>query len=189
MTGAQHLTASTGLLLISHTLAPKIEPIISKGYGLIHQHYTTSDERTIILASGMTLLYYLGTLLPDIDLQGSTITRLLHFHLPITHRTWTHAIWIPLLIFIASLKIPVLLGLTLGYMAHLICDAFSSQGICFLYPFTQYIHFYNGAKIKNHHYIRLYDSQVPSTGWIMAAIILVIGVTLTLVNHGISFSL
>ena len=82
MTGMQHLASSTGLLLIAHDIAPKIEPVIEKGYALAHQNYLTADERSIPLAAGMITLYYFGTLLPDIDLQESTITRLLHFHLP-----------------------------------------------------------------------------------------------------------
>ena len=190
MTGYQHLTSSTGFLLIASNATSSIEPVLEKGYALINQNYLSSNERSLPITASMIALYYLGTLLPDIDIQSSTISRILHFHLPITHRTWTHTIWIPILLFIASLKMPILLGLVLGYMSHLICDSISTQGVCFLYPLTQYKTFYNGAKIKNHHYIKLYDNTtVPITGWIIAIIPLIIGIGATLVNYGVKFTI
>jgi len=58
--------------------------------------------------------------LPDIDLK-----------LGIKHRTWTHhAVLIPLLLVPAVLsKNPIFLSFAVGYVSHLIADAFTPSGI------------------------------------------------------------
>jgi len=61
--------------------------------------------------------------LPDIDLK-----------LGIKHRTWTHhAILIPLLLIPAILSHnPIILSFAVGYVSHLIADAFTPSGIPYL---------------------------------------------------------
>lgn len=103
----------------------------------------------------------LGSLLPDIDTPDSIIGR--YVHLPIEHRTWTHAIWIPALLFVTAivctgLLCPLLWGLAVGYFAHLIADAVGRAGICWLYPLSNYKRYDSGAFIARGHHIKLYHN-------------------------------
>lgn len=91
----------------------------------------------------------LGSTLPDIDQK-----------LGGTHRGITHAIWIPLLLFGSALfgipRLPIsllnkeyafgfLFGLALGWLSHLIGDAFSTAGIAWFYPIGAYRRYPSGA--------------------------------------------
>lgn len=83
------------------------------------------------------LTFTLGTLLPDIDSEESSIGR--YFGLLsriIPHRTITHTIWIVIMLAAAawSLQSIYLAALTLGYTLHILEDSFSNQGICWFYP-------------------------------------------------------
>lgn len=99
-------------------------------------------------------LFYLGTLLPDIDNSKSTLGRFLY--LPIEHRTWTHAIWFPIILVIVSYWYRPLFWLSFGYFLHLFWDNFSAAGNCFLYPISNYRRYPNYAKVKKGHWFKLY---------------------------------
>ena len=114
---------------------------------------TPPKESPVEIILALTVAWFSATL-PDIDKK-----------LPEGyHRTWTHAIWIPLLIgygFYNSSGIVkiLLLSLFISYMSHLIGDAYSKAGIAWLYPFQQYVHEPNGrfyVKGKRDHYPSLF---------------------------------
>lgn len=71
----------------------------------------------------------------------------------IKHRGWTHAIWFPLFLLWLSLTPligPLFMAFFMGYMSHLIGDAFSIAGVAFLYPFTGYKETKSGGFVLNH---------------------------------------
>lgn len=101
---------------------------------------------TIIMA------FALGSLLPDIDSEKSTIGRYFGpISKSIPHRTITHTIWA--VAFIAGLgwyfdSVHVLV-LAAGYALHILQDTFSRQGIAWFYPiFGGYDHFGSGTVMK-----------------------------------------
>lgn len=98
------------------------------------------------------LSFTLGSLLPDIDSEKSTIGRYVR---PISgiipHRTITHTIWVVLFILALGFyfKSVIVLALGVGYVLHIIEDAFSRQGICWFYPVVgEYVSYKSGATIK-----------------------------------------
>lgn len=87
-----------------------------------------------------TIGAYLGSSLPDIDKKL------------LTHRGITHTLWAILVLAYAcfasrqnGLVFAFLSGLTMAYALHVVCDAFSTAGIAWLYPFQQYKRYASGA--------------------------------------------
>lgn len=87
----------------------------------------------------LLLFFTLGSLLPDIDSENSTLGR---YVTPISrlipHRTYTHTIWVVVLMmgvawYIESVYV---FALALGYTLHILQDSFSKQGIRWFYPFS-----------------------------------------------------
>lgn len=116
------------------------------------------------------ILFVLGTLLPDCDTPESWIGRF--FYLPIGHRTITHTLWVNFIFFFIGMIWKPLMGIALGYFCHLLCDAFSRQGICWLYPLGRYRYFWNGARVKDYHFFFLYNSVL--SGWIVCGIMIIL---------------
>lgn len=113
--------------------------------------------------------FYIGSLFPDIDNENSMLGTFLH--LPIEHRTWTHALWLPIFFSLLALIEPILWWFVLGYMGHLIWDNASRGGVCFWYPISKYRHFGNsGAKIKNGHFVYLYRTGKTSEGIVVGVV-------------------
>lgn len=83
------------------------------------------------------LSFSLGSVLPDIDSEDSTIGKYIKpISRMIPHRTITHTIWAVLLIggaawFFQSIY---LFALAVGYAVHIAEDSFSEQGIRWFYP-------------------------------------------------------
>lgn len=127
------------------------------------------------------VFFYLGTLLPDIDTEKSLLGRI--FHLPIEHRTWTHAVWFPLLFVVIGFWFAPFWWLAFGYVLHLFFDSLSRGGICWLYPFRRYIGFDSGAKVAKGHRIKLYSTGEISE-YIVAGIVVFIAV-ITVVVYAI----
>lgn len=87
-----------------------------------------------------------GSYAPDIDIPQSTLGKkfkLISKHL--THRGFTHTLIVPLLLFFlmsytAGSGIPIipelLLGFEVGYVAHIIADAFNKKGVPLFWPLT-----------------------------------------------------
>lgn len=94
-----------------------------------------SGGRDLVWAMVAASLVLLGSLLPDIDHDKSFLGRYVHLNVP--HRTWTHAIWWPLLLFALSSKWPLLFWVGLGWLVHEVFDNMSKAGVCFLYPITK----------------------------------------------------
>ncbi|WP_078598658.1 metal-dependent hydrolase [Evansella clarkii] len=85
----------------------------------------------------MLLFFALGTILPDIDSETSTLGRYVTpISRAIPHRTITHTIWIVLLAAGVAwyTESVYLLALALGYTLHIVEDSFSKQGIRWFYP-------------------------------------------------------
>jgi membrane-bound metal-dependent hydrolase YbcI (DUF457 family) len=83
------------------------------------------------------LAFTLGTVLPDIDSENSTIGKYITpISRAIPHRTITHTIWVVLLILGLAwyFESIYLLALALGYVVHITEDSFSQQGIRWFYP-------------------------------------------------------
>ena len=111
------------------------------------------------------LLYLIGSFFPDIDSQDSQIGR--YFYVPIPHRTWLHAIYIPAMFCIAGIRYRTLFFFGLGIFFHDFWDSFSRTGINWFYP------------IKNkHHIFKLYYTGKPSE-YILLGVILTLSVIYT----------
>lgn len=128
----------------------------------------------IVFITSAMALYILGSILPDIDHPYSMIGKIIY--IPIEHRTWTHAIYIPIILCIASIKIRLLLFLGLGMFLHDFWDAFSTSGIHWLYP----------KKMK--HRLKLYHTGTFSE-YIFVALFIMITILITLgsVQHVFQF--
>lgn len=93
-----------------------------------------------------------GASFPDIDRN-----------LPIRHRGFTHTVWmVAILIGIykwlefanlggvqatRAVILPYVFGFIIGYVSHLVADAFSTSGIAWFYPLQQYKDYVNGASV------------------------------------------
>lgn len=72
---------------------------------------------------------------------------------PGQHRGIIHSIWVVLLLAYVTYRIRIInpyvymfgLGATIGYLSHLIGDAFSIAGIAWFYPIQQYERYASGA--------------------------------------------
>lgn len=92
------------------------------------------------------LLYLIGALLPDIDTPYSTLGRIIY--IPVEHRTWTHALWFPVIFCIAGIWVRPLLWLGIGVLFHDCADFFSASGLQWFYP----------IKLKGKHKCKLYHT-------------------------------
>lgn len=123
--------------------------------------------------------FFIGSIMPDIDSENSMLGKFLH--LPIEHRTWTHAVWVPIVLGLLSILHRCMSWLTLGYLLHLVWDNLSKGGVCFFYPISKYRYFGNsGAKIKDGHFLYLYRTGQPSEGIVVGALATVTVVCVTL---------
>lgn len=166
MTGKSHIAMnSASAIALSSTLSyvltkmpvtNMVSEYVHKSGIIIKDFIITPDFTPGILSYTLCVLfYYLGTLLPDADSPNSMIGR--YFHIPIKHRTWLHAIYIPVACIIGGIFFSKpLFWLGFGYYLHLFWDAPSYMGVCFLYPFSQYIEYPSGAKVKKRHKLKLY---------------------------------
>lgn len=122
------------------------------------------------------LLFYFGTLLPDCDSKNSMLGKIMH--IPVEHRTITHAVWIPIGLFVLSIMYRPLLCLVLGYMLHLLWDNLSKCGVCYFWPVSKYKYFGNsGAKIKKKHIFYLYRT-CSSSEYVLLSILVMITIIL-----------
>ncbi|MBO5435439.1 metal-dependent hydrolase [bacterium] len=96
------------------------------------------------------ILYLLGCVLPDIDHQYSMIGKIIH--IPVAHRTWTHALWWPILCWVIGIWYRPVFWLGLGIFVHDFWDFFSASGIHWFYPIKQ----------KGKHVLKLYHTSKMS---------------------------
>lgn len=156
MRGKSHfaMNAATGVVLfdsaflIANTESPDW---LKTGVAAI-QNFLIPEETKIpvyLFVIFAVALFLFGSLIPDIDTPYSSLGRIIH--IPVEHRTWTHAIWWPVLFCIAGIWFRLLFWFGLGIFFHDFWDAFSASGLHWFYP------------IKNkHHKLKLYYTGKPS---------------------------
>lgn len=120
------------MLVITHVLFGIL-------FGLLAKPYIGGDA----------IIYYtfvvIGSLLPDIDHEGSTINKIL----PVTkwfsyffkHRGFFHTIFPAILLFLVVRYFSstlVALALIVGYAAHLISDGLTLAGVNLLHPLSRF---------------------------------------------------
>ena len=162
VTGQNHVIVNTAAVPILFAGLTAIKDVVIMD---ISPYKTIMDY--LFFTGGMNIVFYIvvaiclyvvGSLLPDIDNEKSILGKIVY--VPLEHRTWTHTIYIPLTLFIASIWCRLLLFLGLGYFMHLFIDSFSRCGVCWFYPISKYKHFgTSGAKIKNGHFFYLYKTR------------------------------
>lgn len=182
MLGRDHLIANTASLAILSTgmatLAeqPVVSPLgaLAPATTAVISAFTQYGGIDPFAVTGLGLVFfYIGTLLPDIDSEHSMLGR--HIHLPMEHRTWTHAVWLPLIFTVAGFAFPPLWWAALGYVLHLFWDSLSRGGVCWFYPISRYVSYSGGAKVKRGHWLKLYSVGGVSE-YILTAIIAAAGI-------------
>lgn len=128
-----------------------VAPVCTTVYDYVTNHQFIPVLLFYIISG---LFFLLGSLLPDIDSERSLLGK--YIHLPVEHRTWTHAVWAPLLFFTAGHFCRPFFWLGLGYILHLFWDSLSYAGICWFYPVSNYKRHTNSIKIKKRHRFKLY---------------------------------
>lgn len=129
-------------------------------------------------------IFLFAALLPDIDTPDSMLGRFVPIHGK--HRTWSHTVWIPLLICALGYEVsPWFYVLAAGYTWHLVMDSISACGICWFWPFQKYRDYGNGARVAVGHKVKLYhagDTMEVCIAWFMlvVAIIVTIATVFTL---------
>ena len=114
------------------------------------------------------LLFLLGTCLPDVDKPNSILGRFLY--IPVRHRTWTHAVWIPTAILVVSFTCHILFWIWFGYILHLFWDSLSYCGVCYFYPISNY-RYYGKAQVKKKHILKLYRAGQGSEYALVGAVL------------------
>ncbi|KQY83678.1 hypothetical protein ASD24_29625 [Paenibacillus sp. Root52] len=114
---------------------------------ILHATSNSSFSTVLILLS-----FTLGTLLPDIDSEDSSLGH--YFGIVsriIPHRKVTHTIWFVILLGSISwiFESIYLAALTIGYTFHILQDTWSIHGICWFYPLMgKYVSHSNGKVVK-----------------------------------------
>lgn len=126
--------------------------------GLVNRYVVLSGNpglEIVLVLTGLALFFF-GTILPDVDQPNSTVSKILHFYLPLPHRRFTHSIWPTFAFFCAGWKYPILMYLFAGYAVHIFMDKFSAAGVCVFWPLTQYQSFDDGAFVARGHKLKCY---------------------------------
>ena len=135
---------------------------------------SVSFGNAALLAVSIGLLF-LGSLLPDIDSEKSTLGR--YFYLPVRHRTLTHSVLFLLPFIIGGVFWTPFLWLAFGMFTHLFCDSLSKAGVCWFWPVSKYRRYGSGAFVKREHWLKLYESGhwsefvVLGLGYLIAAVL------------------
>lgn len=110
---------------------------------------------TILSVPLYLVLFFIGTLFPDIDNPKSKLGR--YIHLPFKHRTWIHAIYLYLIFAVLGWFYHAFAWLFFGVFVHLFWDSFSAMGNCWFYKLlSDYREYPGGAKVKKGHKLKLY---------------------------------
>ena len=137
---------------ITHVFIPDINDMTTSIPFSDLLSFANNDFSRLWIAFMMLVGALAGASYPDIDQN-----------LPIKHRGITHTLWFviglgilymwvdsnkPLGIMVSQqLLLPILMGTIIGYMSHLIADAFSTSGIAWFYPLQGYKHYPGGAEV------------------------------------------
>jgi len=163
------LTTDIHLLKSSNETVVHVGEVIKDFF--IPKTLTTPVLMILYIVAGV-LLIWLGTIFPDCDQHTSMVGRVIH--IPVAHRTWTHAVWIPTMFLIASYWVPILRWFVLGYIEHIWCDSLSVGGICWLYPITRYKQTGSG-RYKRHLCMFYHTGEITET-IVMVLICVVCGI-------------
>ena len=177
MMGRNHIVANTASALVlwsvpvicaASTFGPVVAVSEIMGAGW---KYFLGDCSPIHLFI-CVVLFYLGTLLPDIDNDASTLGR--YVHVPVGHRTWMHSIYPVVLFAVLSVWFKPFAWLAAGYFGHLFWDSLSAMGVCWFYPFPGYLD-YGKARVKRGHWLKMYKSgDVSETIWTVCSVVVAI---------------
>ena len=195
MTGRSHLVAGTASIPLAdgllHGLAatpvinqlPQVTGLLTTYHGMFLQG---DGFAKVIWIVESILLFYIGTLLPDIDTGQSMIRKMTHTQSKSVnedgHRTWTHSIWVILLLCVLTWKVSVCFWLLFGYATHLFWDMWSAMGICLLYPFQTYRKYGTGAKVAKGHCAKLYHTGQASE-YVLVGVICTVSIVVLFFCH------
>lgn len=114
----------------------------------------------VLLWSILFVPYIFGTLLPDVDSPNSLLGRWIY--IPVEHRGATHTIWALGILVLATIGLPIVIPIAVGYFVHLWLDDLSRSGICWWYPISQYREYNGGARVKKGFHLWIYRTGQPS---------------------------
>ncbi len=132
----------------------------------IAPHYTEANIFSkLFILTLFCIATTVGSLLPDIDMRGSQMGKLLPVvskfiaknfkHRTLTHRFLSIAFFFlllagaPLLDIGNDFYLLIIMGLMIGHISHIVLDLFTNQGVCLFYPSKKKIklaNFKTGAK-------------------------------------------
>lgn len=172
MRSINHVATGFSAVLILDTCVKIVSRLVNEDfYGKLHnlpmfQSMIQTESNIGTILGGIltitvcTAFFTLGCLLPDIDQEKSVLGKI--FYVPVRHRTWTHTIWMVLLLSVGAIFVPWLWWLTCGCTLHIFFDSLSKGGICWFYPISQYKTWASGAQVKKNHWIYLYRTGETS---------------------------
>lgn len=168
---ATTISVSTGLMALSqysgdNQMLIGLSPLAH--YTIDYVTMNSYNWHFILYMSVCLILFLLGAYLPDIDSPTSALGRYIPF--PVQHRTWTHTIWVIVLLMVLSYFFRPLIWLTWGYFIHVFIDSFSRAGVCWFYPISKYRRYGNGAFVKEKHVFKIYRGGAPSEYVVMTLI-------------------
>ena len=173
MVGKTHIAGGLALASVTSLIAVRT--------GYIDMNHVLLQQATILTSAG------LGSLLPDIDMKGSTISRsnkLISFftRLLFTHRGFTHSPLALLIVAVISFTaakvigagngIWIAAGFSIGYASHILLDSLNPIGVPLLYPIKRKFSF---GRIK--------------TGTWPETLVFLISVGTTILSEGILFGI
>lgn len=129
----------------------------------------------VLYGLAAVLLFWLGSLLPDIDSKSSMLGR--RFHVPGPHHGITHTDWFLITLFLLSVPgaTRVLVFLWLGAALHLFLDGLSRAGRVRFYPFGKHkvISFSDGTPcvVRSDKHRGLYKVGNPSELVVLGVIV------------------
>lgn len=106
---------------------------------------------TLVAAGGFFIAAGIGALLPDIDTKHSTVSnehRVTSFftRLFFTHRGFTHSLLACGILYVLGMiltgffpVLPVVNGLALGVLSHILLDMLNPMGVCLFFPWKKKI--------------------------------------------------
>lgn len=81
-----HVDNFVNMIRLNESLQSSIVSNFVNIYDKIMMHFNDVNVMNLLFIGICVCCYCLGLLLPDIDSKDSTISKILHFHIPINHR-------------------------------------------------------------------------------------------------------
>lgn len=134
----------------------------------------------ILLWTLLFVLYIFGTLLPDVDSPNSLLGRWIY--IPVEHRGATHTIWALGILALATIGLPIVIPIVVGYFVHLWLDDLSRSGICWWYPISGYREYNGGARVKKGFHLWIYRTGQPSE-YVFVTLLVVTALLMLYLKH------